>query len=53
LYDLNVTGLGRSNIYEFKFKEKKIVLKSAKPKSSVGNNKERIITEKITRYHVT
>ena len=55
LYDLDVSSLGRSNIYEFKFKRKKIVLKPAKPKSSVGNNKEKTITEKndILCYLVT
>ena len=39
LYDLDVINMGRSNSYELEFKEKKIVLKSAKPKSDVGNNK--------------
>jgi len=39
LYDLDVTSLGKSNTYEFKFKRKKIVLKLVKPKSNVGNNK--------------
>jgi len=46
LYDLDVTSLGRSNTYEFKFKEKKIVLKSVKPKSNVGSNREGTITNK-------
>jgi len=46
LNDLDVTSLGRSNTYEFKFKGKKIVLKPAKPKSRVGNNKERKVAEK-------
>jgi len=45
LYDLYVTSLGKFNTYEFKFTEK-IVLKLAKPKSGVGNNKEKTITEK-------
>jgi len=40
LYDLDVTSLGKSNTYEFKFKIKKTVLKPAKPKLNVGNNKE-------------
>jgi len=44
LYDLDVTSLGIFNTYEFKFKEKKIVLKPAKLKSNVGN-KEGIITD--------
>ena len=59
LYDLDITCLGRSNTYEFKFKEKKIVLKAIKPKSNVGNNKEGTSTEKnskspcylVTRSH--
>jgi len=46
LYDLNVTSLGRSNTYEFKFKRKKIVLKSTKLKSNVKNNKDKTITDK-------
>jgi len=46
LYDLDVTSLDRSNTYEFKFKGKKIVLKLAKPKSIIGNNKDRTVTEK-------
>ena len=46
LYDLDVTGLGRSNIYKFKFKGNKIVLKPVKPKSNVGNNKEGTVTDK-------
>ena len=46
LYNLDVISLGRSNTYEFKFNRKKIVLKSTKPKSSVGNTKERTVTEK-------
>jgi len=45
LYDLNVTCLGRSNTYEFKFNRKIIVLKLVKPKSSVRNNKERTVTK--------
>jgi len=45
LYDLDVTGLGRSSTYEFKFIEKKIVLKPTKPKSNVGYNKEETITD--------
>ena len=59
LFDLGVTSLDRSNTYEFKFNGKKIVLKLAKLKSSVENNKERTITEKndkalcylVTRTH--
>jgi len=31
-------SLSRSNTFEFKFKEKKIVLKPVKSKSNVGNN---------------
>ena len=31
LYDLDVINMGRSNSYELKFKEKKIVLKLVKP----------------------
>jgi len=46
LFDLGVTSLDRSNTYEFKFNGKKIVLKLAKLKSSVENNKKRTITEK-------
>ena len=46
LYNLDVISLGKSNTYEFKFNRKKIVLKSAKPKSSFGNTKERTVTEK-------
>ena len=46
MYDLDVTSLGRCNTYEFKFKGKKIVLKLAKPKSIIGNNKDRTVTEK-------
>jgi len=46
LYDLDVTSWGKSNTYEFKFNGKKIVLKPAKPKSDVGNNKERTVTAK-------
>ena len=46
LYDLDVTSLGRSNTYEFKFNRKKIVLKPAKPKSNVGDNKERTVNAK-------
>ena len=38
LYDLEVTSLGRFNTYEFKFKGKKIVLKSVKSKPSMRNN---------------
>ena len=57
LYDLDVTSLGRSNTYEFKFNDKKIVLKSVKPKSSVGNTKKKTVTEKnvkrMTRHSVT
>jgi len=44
LYGLDVTSLSRSNTSEFKFKRKKIVLKPAKPKSNVGNNKEGTFT---------
>jgi len=46
LYDLNVSSLGRFNTYEFKFNEKKIVLKPAKLKSNVGNNKEGTVNAK-------
>jgi len=61
LYDLDVTSLGSSNIYEFKFNDKKIVLKPAKLKSSVRNNKEITVTEKndktscilVTRTHLS
>ena len=42
LYDLDVISFGRSNIYEFKFNEKKIVLKPVKPKSAVGNNRREL-----------
>ena len=54
LYDLDVTSLRRYNTYEFKFKGKNIVLKHAKPKSNVGNNKERTITDKNNKisYYV-
>ena len=45
LYDLDVTSLGRSNTYKFKFNGKKIV-KTDKPKSIVESIKERIVTEK-------
>jgi len=59
LYDLDVTILNRSNTYEFKFKEKKIVLKPAKLKLNVRNN-EGTITDKnnktlcylVTRSHL-
>ena len=54
LYDLDVTSLGRSNTYEFKFNGKKIVLKPVKPpKSNVGNN-EGTFTAKDnnTPYHL-
>lgn len=40
LYDLDVSRFGKSKTYEFKFNGKKIVLKPAKPKSSVGSQKE-------------
>ena len=46
LYDLDVTSLGRSNTYEFKFNENKIVLKSVKPKSNIENNKKGTTTKK-------
>ena len=36
---LDITSLGRSNTYE-------LVLKPVKPKSSIGDTKERIVTEK-------
>jgi len=36
---LDVINFDRSNIHEFKFYRKKIVLKPIKPKSTVGNNK--------------
>ena len=51
MYDLHVTSLGRCNTYEFKFNKKKIVLKPANPKSSVGNNKERTVTEENDKTH--
>lgn len=35
LYNLELTSFGRANTYEFKFNGKKIVLKPAKPKSSI------------------
>ena len=38
LYNLDMMSLSRSNTFEFKFKEKKIVLKPVKSKSNVGNN---------------
>jgi len=58
LYDLDVTSLGRSNTYEFKFKEKNNV-ETCQSKSSIGNNREGTITEKnnktpyylVTRSH--
>jgi len=53
LYDLDVTSVSRSNTYEIKFKEKKIMLKPAKLKSSAENNKEGTVTERTTRYYVT
>jgi len=46
LYDLDATGLDRFNTYEFKFKEKKIVLKPTKPKLNVGNNKKGTVIDK-------
>jgi len=46
MYDLDVTSLGKSNTYKFKFNEKKIVLKLAKIKSNVRNNEERTVTTK-------
>jgi len=36
LYDLNVTSLDRSNTYEFKFKENKIVLKTCQAQLECG-----------------
>ena len=56
MYDLNVISLSRSNTYKFKFLKKKIVLKPAKPMSTVGIMRE---TEKnnntpcylVTRSH--
>jgi len=55
LYDLDVTTLGRSDTYEFKFKRKKIVLKPAKLKSNVRNNKGTITDKnnKTSCYPVT
>jgi len=44
LYDLDVISFGRSNIREFKFYEKKIVLKPIKPKSAMRNDKARTVT---------
>ena len=38
-------SFGRFNIQEFKFNEKKIVLKSVKTKSVVGNNKTETVTD--------
>ena len=49
MYDFYVTSLGRSNTYEFKFNEKKIVLKPDKPKSIVGSTKKIIVTEKTDK----
>jgi len=46
LYELEVTSLGRSNTYEFKWNEKKIVLKPVKSKSNVRNNKMEVVTDK-------
>ena len=37
LHDLDVISFAKSNTHEFKFNEKKIVLKPVKPKSAVGN----------------
>ena len=61
LYDLDVTSLSWSNDYEFRFKEKKIVSKPAKPKLNVKNNKEGTVTDKnnkspsylVTSSHVS
>jgi len=36
----DVISFGRSNICEFKFNEKKVVLKLVKPKSAVENKAE-------------
>jgi len=46
LYDLDMTSLGRSNTYEFKWNKKKIVLKPTKSKSNVENNKMEVVTDK-------
>ena len=56
LYELDVTSLDRSNTYEFKFNEKKIMSKHVKPKSNVRNIKEGIVSDKNNkspRYLVT
>ena len=36
LYDINVTNLGKDNIYSFKYKGKNIILRPAKPKGCNG-----------------
>jgi len=41
-----MTSFSKSNTYEFKINEKRIVLKAAKPKSSLGSHKTRIVTDK-------
>jgi len=59
LYNLDVTIMGKSNTYEFKFKKKKIVLKPSKLKLNVGIDRERTTTDKdnktpcylVTRSH--
>ena len=38
LYDLNVTNFGKDNIYSFKYKGKRIILRPAKPKSCNGKH---------------
>jgi len=52
LYDLDVTSFSRSNTYEFKINGKRIVLKLAKPKSSVGTHKTEIVTDKNKPLHL-
>lgn len=49
LYDFDVSSFGRSNTYEFKFSGKKIVLKHAKSKFSVGNQNIEMVTGKESK----
>ena len=49
LYDLDVTSLDRSNIYEFKWNEKQILWKLTKLKSIVGSNQSRTVTDKQSK----
>ena len=53
MYDLDVTSLGRSNTYEFKFNEKRIMLNPATPKSSVGITRREQSPKRMTRHPVT